>query len=47
MVHSDDFTFTGYDEDLTWVEIAMGKAFLCKVGGAWGTVRATSRRSGS
>ena len=47
VAHGDEFTFTGYDEDLTWVETVMSKAFLCKVGAAWGTARVTSRRSGS
>ena len=28
--------FTGYDEDLTWVEAAMGRAFLCNVVGKLG-----------
>ena len=36
VVHGDDFTFTGYDEDLAWVEAAMCKAFPCKVGGRLG-----------
>ena len=26
-VHGDDFTFTGYDEDLSWIQAAMEKAF--------------------
>ena len=36
MAHGDDFTFKGYGVDLTWVEAAMGKAFLCKVGARLG-----------
>ena len=36
VVHGDDFTFTGYDEDLSWVQASMEKAFLCQVGGRLG-----------
>ena len=36
VVHGDDFTFSGYDADLDWVQEAMSKAFLCKVCGRLG-----------
>ena len=36
VVHGDDFTFTGYDGELAWIQAEMEKAFLCKVGGKLG-----------
>ena len=36
VVHGDDFTFTGHDGDLNWIQSEMEKAFLCKVGGRLG-----------
>ena len=36
VVHGDDFTFTGYDEDLDWLQVAMGNVFLHKVCGRLG-----------
>ena len=36
VVHGDDFTFTGLDGDLDWVQAQMEKHFLCKVNGRLG-----------
>ena len=36
VVHGDDFAFTGYDEDLNWVQAQMESRFLCKVAGRLG-----------
>eukprot|EP00969_Alexandrium_andersonii_P348758 15420711-Alexandrium_andersonii.AAC.1 len=36
VVHDGDFTFTGHDPDLGWVEKVMAEAFLCKVEGRLG-----------
>ena len=36
VVHGDDFTFTGYEEDLSWAQASMEKVFLCQVGGRLG-----------
>ena len=36
IVHGDDFTFTGYDEDLTWIEKIMKDAYEIKVRGRLG-----------
>ena len=36
VVHGDDFTFSGTDSALDWVQKEMQKAFLCKVEGRLG-----------
>ena len=36
VVHGDDFTFSGSDEALNWIQGQMEKTFLCKIEGADG-----------
>ena len=36
VVHGDDFTFTGHDEDLTWIEKIMKDTYEIKVRGRLG-----------
>ena len=36
VVHGDDFTFSGIESELKWVEQQMKRAFVCKVEGVMG-----------
>ena len=36
VVHGDDFTFSGSEHELKWVEEQMKRAFVCKVEGIMG-----------
>eukprot|EP00969_Alexandrium_andersonii_P295569 13065241-Alexandrium_andersonii.AAC.1 len=44
VVHGEDFTFTGHDEDLDIVEKLMDEKFMCKIEGASEEARRTCRR---
>ena len=36
VVHGDDFTFSGFDDDLTWTQRQMEQNFMCKIEGRLG-----------
>ena len=47
VVHGDDFTMTGVDEELDKIEKLMGQWYEIKVRDAWAATWATTRRSRS
>ena len=43
VVHGDDFTLTGVDADLDWIQAKMEEHFLCKINGRLGGGATDSR----
>ena len=44
VVHGDDFTFFGFDEDLNWIENLIMSWFRSKCAPGWGPTEAMTRK---